>query len=74
MNDFLKYILHRINRNTKIFKNLFETIKKKAKKIYYSNKLVKYTGNIKKKKQKKTWDVIKDIIEKSKIKSTKSST
>ena len=53
MNDFLKYILHRINRNTKIFKNLFETIKKKAKKIYYSNKLVKYTGNIKKKKKKK---------------------
>ena len=71
MNDFLKYILHRINRNTKIFKNLLETIKKKAKKIYYSNKLVKYTGNIKK---KKTWDVMKDIIEKSKIKSTKSST
>ena len=71
MNDFLKYILHRINRNTKIFKNLLETIKKKAKKIYYSKKLVKYTGNIKKKK--KTWDVMKDIIEKSKIKSTKSS-
>ena len=49
----------------KHFKNLFETIKKKFKKIYYSNKLLNCTGNI-----KKTWNVMKDIIEKSKIKST----
>ena len=30
------------------YKNLFEIIKKKAKKIYYSNKLLKCTGDIKK--------------------------
>ena len=32
----------------KNYKNLFETIKKKAKKIYYSNKLLKCTGDVKK--------------------------
>ena len=32
----------------KNYKNLFETIKKKIKKIYYSNKLLKCTGDIKK--------------------------
>ena len=47
------------------YKNLFETIKKKTEKIYYSNKLLKCTGDI-----KKTWNVMKDIIGKSKIKST----
>ena len=34
-------------------------------KIYYSNKLLKRTGDI-----KKTWNVMKDIIGKSKIKLT----
>ena len=49
----------------KNYKNLFETIKKKAKKIYYSNKLLKCTGDI-----KKTWNVMKGVVGKSKIKST----
>ena len=49
----------------KNYKNLFETIKKKIKKIYYSNKLLKCTGDI-----KKTCNVMKDIIRKSKVKST----
>ena len=40
----------------KNYKNLFETIKKKAKKIYYSNKLLECTGDI-----KTTWNVMKDI-------------
>ena len=40
----------------KNYKNLFETIKSKAKKIYYSNKLLYCTGDI-----KKTWNVMKDF-------------
>ena len=50
---------------TAIQKNIFETIKKKTKKIFYSNKLLKFTGHI-----KKTWNVMKYVIGKSKIKST----
>ena len=49
----------------KNYKNLFETIKKKAKKICCSNKLLKCAGDI-----KKTWNVLKDIIGKWKIKLT----
>ena len=45
------------------YKNLFETIKKKARETYYPNKLPKCTGDI-----KKTWNVMKDKIGKSKIK------
>ena len=47
------------------YNNLFETIKKEVKKIYYSKKLFKCTGDI-----KKTWKVMEDIIGKSKIKLT----
>ena len=62
---FLKKRTPQNEQKYKNYKNLFETIKKKAKKIYYSNKLLKCTGDI-----KKTWNVMKDIIGKSKIKST----
>ena len=54
-----------MNKNTKILQkiqnieNLFETVKKKAKKMYFSNKLL--TGDL-----KKTWNIRKDIIEKTK--------
>ena len=61
MNSFLKSVLHRMNINTKIIK-IFSKQLAKAKKIYYSNKLLKYTTNI-----KKTWNVLKDIIKKSKL-------
>ena len=43
-----------MNKNTNILQkiqnieNLFETVKKKAKTIYYSNKLLTYTGDLKK--------------------------
>ena len=50
-------------QKNKNYKNLFETIKKNAKKMCYSNKLCKCTGDL-----KKTWNIMKDIIEKSKIK------
>ena len=51
---FLKKHTQQNEQKYKNYKNLFETIKKKAKKIYYS----------------KTWNVMKDIIGKSKIKKT----
>ena len=62
---FLKKRTPQNEQKYKNYKNLFETIKKKAKKIYYFNKLLKCTGDI-----KQTWSVMKDIIGKSKIKST----
>ena len=62
---FLKKRTPQNEQKYKNYKNFFETIKKKAKKIYYSNKLLKCTGDI-----RKTWNVMKDIIGKSKLKST----
>ena len=47
MNGFLKNVLDRRNRNTKTVKNILETIKKKAKKTYYPNKLLTCTNDIK---------------------------
>ena len=58
---FLKKRNPKIEQQYKNYRNLFEKIKKKAKKIYYFNKLLKCTGDI-----KKTWNVMKDIIGKSK--------
>ena len=46
----------------KIYKNLFEKLKKQSKKLYFQNKLKQYENNI-----KKTWNVIKTVIGKSKI-------
>ena len=62
MNRFLKSILPKNEQNNKNYKNLFETIKKKTKKTYYSNKLLKCTGDI-----KKTGNVMKDLIGKSNL-------
>ena len=62
---FLKKCTPENVQKYKNYKNLFETIKKKAKKIYYSNKLLKCSGDI-----KKTSNLMKDIKGKSKIKST----
>ena len=64
MNGFFKSVLHRMNRNTKIIKIFSKKLKKKKGEIYYSNKLLKYTVDF-----KKPWNVMKDIIGKSKIKS-----
>ena len=43
---FLKKRTPQNEQQYRNFKSLFETIKKKAKKIYYSNKLLKCTGDI----------------------------
>ena len=43
--------------NYKQYKTLFESLKKKSKKNYYSDFIDSYKYNI-----KKTWDVMKEII------------
>ena len=47
---FLKSRSHLNETNYKNYKNLFETIKHKSKKAYYSEKLLKFQGDA-----KKTW-------------------
>ena len=41
----------------KAYKNLFELIKRKSKKSYFSKKILQYKNNM-----KKTWSVMKEII------------
>ena len=50
----------------KNYKKLFESVKKRSKKLHFSRLILKYQNNI-----KKTWNVIKDAIGKNK--STQSS-
>ena len=45
------------------YKKLFESIKKRSKKLHFSKLLLKYKNNI-----KKTWQVIKEAIGKEKYK------
>ena len=54
---FLKHKTYTNEVNYKNYKHLFETIKFKAKKLYYSNLIVKYQNDI-----KKTWKVINPIL------------
>ena len=61
MNGFLKCVLHKMKKKYKNYKNLFKATQKKAKKIYYSNKLFLFTGYI-----YKTWNIMEDVIGKSK--------
>ena len=57
----------KINEKTKKeyqdYKKLFESIKKRSKKLYFSKLILKYKNNI-----KKTWQVIKEAIGKEKYK------
>ena len=65
-NLYEKFLKHRtpINEaNYKAYKNLFETIKRKSKKRFYSEKLIKFQGDA-----KKTWCLIKELIGKMKTK------
>ena len=45
----------------KNYKKLFESVKGRSKKLYYSNLMMKYKNNL-----KRAWDVIKDSIRKAK--------
>ena len=64
-----KFLKNRTPKNEetyKTYKNLFETIKRRSKKKFYSEKLQKFKGDA-----KKTWSVMKEILGKC---TTKSST
>ena len=55
-----KFLKKRTSRNESIYKaykSLFESLKKKSKKNYYTRRLENYQNDI-----KKSWDVIKEII------------
>ena len=60
--NFLKCRSQRNENEYKNYKRLFETIKKRSKKLHFSKLIVKYKDNI-----KKTWSVIKEVIGKEKI-------
>ena len=49
--------------NYKAYKNLFETIKRKSKNRFYSEKLIKFQGDA-----NKTWCIMKELTGKVKIK------
>ena len=62
---FEKYLKNRNPQNLasyKTYKNLFETIKRKSKKNYYSKKILSFKGDA-----KKTWKTMKDLIGKAKM-------
>ena len=60
-----KFFKKRTTRNESIYKaykSLFESLKRKSKKIYYTRRLENYQNDV-----KKSWDVIKEIIGKAKL-------
>ena len=62
---FLKSVLHGMNRNTKIIRIFSKKLKRKQRKYTTSTNYLNVLEIL-----KKTWNVVKDIIGKSKIKST----
>ena len=58
-----------MKRHIKFIQNLFETIKRKSKKEFYTEKLQKFKGDA-----KKTWSVMKEILGKFTTKSSTLST
>ena len=62
---FLKHRTRETELAYKSYKNLFESLKKKAKKKYYSEKISKYKHDA-----KKTWSIMKELIGKIKLKSS----
>ena len=65
---YKKFLKHR-TRETEfayiLYKNLFESLKKKAKKKYYSEKISKYKHD-----DKKIWSIMKELVGKIKLKSS----
>ena len=57
---FLKSRWKKVENGYKNYKNLLEQIKKRAKRIHFSNLIMKYKNNI-----KMTWSVIKETIRKN---------
>ena len=63
---YLKFLKKRNEKKKKEYqdyKKLFESIKKRSKKLYFSKLILKYKNNI-----NKTWQVIKEAIGKEKCK------
>ena len=60
---FLKHCTLINEANYKAYKNLFETIKRKSQKRFYSEKLINFKGDA-----KKTWCIIKNLLARSKSK------
>ena len=60
---FLKKRNEKTKKEYQDYKKLFESIKKRSKKLYFSKLILKYKNNI-----KKTWQVIKEAIGKEKYK------
>ena len=64
-----KFLKNRNEKNEKLYKSyksLFESVKRKSKRIYYSSKILQFKNNA-----KKTWSVMKELI--GKARNTKSS-
>lgn len=59
---FLKTGTENAQSKYKTYKNLFEKIKQKAKKLHYKKLLNKYSND-----SKKTWDIIKEVTGKRKV-------
>ena len=57
----MKIRTEKLESEYKNYKKLFESVKKRSKKLHFSRIILKYQSNI-----KKTWDVIKDAIGKNK--------
>ena len=57
MEKFLKTRNRKVGRAYRNYKNLFEQIKKRVKKLHFSNLIMKYKNNMKMK-----WYVIKEAI------------
>ena len=60
---FLKKRNEKTKKEYQDYKKLFESIKKRSKKLYFSKLILKYKNDI-----KKTWQVIKEAIGKEKYK------
>ena len=65
MNGFLKSVLHRMNSNIKIIRIFSKQLKRKQRKYTVPTNYLNVLEML-----KKTWNVMKDVIGKSKIKST----
>ena len=58
-----KFLKNRNEKNEKLYKsyiNLFESVKRKSKRVYYSSKILELKNNA-----KKTWGVMKELIAKT---------
>ena len=60
---FLKHQTQETELAQKSYKNLFESIEKKPKKKYYSEKVSKYKNDA-----KRTWSIMKELVGKIKLK------